>query len=407
MNGGRRLMLIALAAFVAALAVNNPASPTAAQGDQSGVIVGQVTNGTASGPVPADLEVVVHVLTNRAKTGEQRVRTDGAGRFRLEGLATGPEMLYFTVTEYGGVAYYPDRPILFQTPEPQQTQITVYETTPIAEGLSYDRLNMLLVDVSPTAMSVMEMGSVTNASDRTFAADVQATGSARTLRFALPPGATNIAAQAGLPQESLESTADGFATTDAVKPGRREIAFSYDLPYTSASLELARTFALPVGAFTVYVPGEQVQLVGPGLTLNGTADLGGRTFRRYEIQNVTPGNPVRFRLSGLPAPFFGNPRDLGLAVTGAAAIALVAFVLFGVRRRQLAARAASSQVAEAAATVETASITAERQALVRTVAELDERFAAGALDEAAYRAQRDEQKARLVALARTPTSADA
>jgi hypothetical protein len=38
-------------------------------------------------------------------------------------------------------------------------------------------------------------------------------------------------------------------------------------------------------------------------------------------------------------------------------------------------------------------------------AELDERFASGTLDEAAYRSQRDEQKARLVALARTPADA--
>src|SRR6185436_18086727 len=99
------------------------------------------------------------------------------------------------------------------TPEPQQTQITVYESTPIAEGLSFERLNMLVVDVTPTAMSIMEMGAVTNASDKTFAADPQATGSARTLRFALPPGATDVAPQAGLPQDSLESTPDGFATT--------------------------------------------------------------------------------------------------------------------------------------------------------------------------------------------------
>lgn len=393
----RALTLLALALFVVGLA---PAA-TLAQGDQSGVIVGQVTNGTAGGPVPADLDVTVHILTNRAKTGEQRVRTDGAGRFRVEGLATGPETLYFTVVEYGRVAYFPDRPVMFQTPEPQTTEITVYEATPTAEALTFERLNMLVLDVTPTVMTIMEMGAVHNASDKTFAADPQATGSARTLRFALPPGATGISPQAGLPQDSLETTADGFASTDPVKPGRREVAFSYELPYKSASLDLARTFTLPVGVFTVYLPGDDVQLVGPGLTVNDTADLGGRTFRRYEMQNVTPGADVRFRLSGLPAPFFGNPRDLGLAVTAAAGIALVAFLLVAVRRRKLAARGVQAVSATAAGGPDD-SVIAQRRSLVRAVAELDERFAAGALDEAAYRAQRDEQKARLVAITRAP-----
>jgi hypothetical protein len=393
-----------LAVVVGLLVVGVTVHPVAAQADAAGAIIGTVTNGTAGASAPADLEVVVHVLTNRQKTGEQRVRTDGAGRFRVEGLATGPDMLYFTVVEYGGVAYFPDRPILFQTPEPQTTDITVFESTPIAEGLAFERLNMLVIDVTPTAMTVMEMGSVNNVSDKTFAADPQVTGSARTLRFALPPGATDIAPQAGLPQDSLESTPDGFASTDPVKPGRREIAFSYELPYQSAALDLTRRFALPVGAFTVYLPGDQVQLIGPGLTVNGTAELGGRTFRRFEIQNVTPGTDVRFRLSGLPAPFFGNPRDLGLAVTGAAAVALVAFVLLAMRRRKRGA-VTDAGTRETAVDGAQNAVLVERQALVRSVAELDERFAAGSLDEDAYREQRDEQKARLVALSRSPADA--
>jgi hypothetical protein len=88
------VVLAVCTAFLAALA---PAALADAQAENAGVIVGRVTNGTAAAPAPADVEVIVHVLTNRAKTGEHRVRTDAQGRYRLDGMATGPEMLYFPI----------------------------------------------------------------------------------------------------------------------------------------------------------------------------------------------------------------------------------------------------------------------------------------------------------------------
>jgi hypothetical protein len=51
-----------------------------------------------------------------------------------------------------------------------------------------------------------------------------------------------------------------------------------------------------------------------------------------------------------------------------------------------------------------ATATAERAEIVRWVAELDERYARGGLDESEYRAVRAEQKARLVALTRATAS---
>ena len=56
--------------------------PRLAAAQQNGTIDGQITNGTAGAAVPADLEVVVHILQNRTKIGEQRVRTDAEGKFR-------------------------------------------------------------------------------------------------------------------------------------------------------------------------------------------------------------------------------------------------------------------------------------------------------------------------------------
>jgi len=275
----------------------------------------------------------------------------------------------------------------------------VFEATPTPDAISFERLNMLVMGVSPSALTIMEMGAVVNAGDKTFAADAQVTGSARTLRFSLPPGAIDVNPQAGLPVDALEMTPDGFAATDPVRPGRREIAFSYDLPYSSSTLDLTRSFAFPVGAFTLYAPDEIGEIVGPGMALRGTADLGGRQYRQYAVDGVQPGTDVRFRLTGLPAPLFAKPRDLGLLVASVAGVILVMALGLALRRRVRVGPEPEIQ-SDRPAVLAPAAASAERANLLQAVARLDEQFARGSLDEAAYRAERAEQKARLIALTR-------
>jgi hypothetical protein len=397
-----RLWLATLAAAV--LMLVPPASPVLAQ--DAGVIEGQVTNGTAGAGPAADLEIVVYVLQNGQKTGERLVRSDGTGRFRVDGLATGPDMVYFPILEYQNIAYYPDRPVRFEGAPLAQSDIAIFETTPTPEALSFERLNMLVMSVSPTTLTIMEMGAVTNTSDRTFAADAAVTGSARTVRFALPPGATQVTPQAGLPADTLESIPDGFATTDPVRPGRREIAFSYLLPYDASNVDLTRTFALPVGTFTLLVPDEVGGVVASGMSLQGTAELGGRTFRQYVAERIESGSDVRFRLTGLPAPMFGRPRDLGLLVSGTGAALLLGFLGFTVRRRRSQrAAVAATNASPSAQPIAATPIGAERLALVEAIARLDEQFAAGELDDDTYDAARAEQKARLLDLAQPAAAA--
>lgn len=401
MTVGRLWLIVLTLCSVLALAPVRPAAAQQAPAQQAGIIEGQVTNGTAGAGPAADLEVVVHMLQSRQKIGEQRVRTDGVGRFRVEGLATGPDMLYFPILEYQGVAYYPDRPVLFDGgAAAARTEITVYETTPVGEALSFERLNMLVMAVSPTSMTIMEMGAVVNASDRTYAADPAVTGSARTLRFSLPRQAIQISPQAGLPSDSLETTPDGFASTDAVRPGRREVAFSYQLPYDASAVDFSRSFAFPVGTFTVFVPDEVGGVAAPNMALLGTTELGGRRFRQYVAEGVVVGSELRFRLTGLPAPWFARPRDLGLLVAGLGAVLLVAFVGYTIwrRRRAPVSGEAAQPDAEPVESPAVSAVSAERQALVDAIARLDDRFAAGELDAAAYDRQRSEQKSRLLAL---------
>jgi len=364
-----------------------------AQAAADGVLDGQVVNGTSGGPVPANLNVTVHILQDRNRLGQRDVQTDAEGRFHVEGLETASGMLYFPIVQDGDVAYFPEKPASFDGSTSTQTSIQVFEKSDDPTNLAFDRANMLIMNVSPTALTVMEMGAVVNGSDRTYDPDPQVSGSDRTLRFNLPPGATQITPQIGLPTDTLETTPDGFATTDPVRPGRREFAFSYQLPYDSSSLDLTRSFALPVGTVMILVPDRGIDLVGPGISYQGSSELGGQRYRQYVGQGVEANSPVRFRLTNLPAPFFARPRDLGLAVAAVASLVLIAGLLVVVRRHR------SGHVAPAdippAASPETAD---EHRRLIHSLAELDEHFAAGDIAEADYRSRREAEKARLLML---------
>ena len=132
----------------------------AVRAQETGVIEGTVTNGTAGGAAPADLEVVVHILHEPGQDG-RAARPDGRQRAISEsdGLATGPDLLYFPIVDYGGVSYYPDRPVVLNSTRRRRHRDHRLRGDADAEALSFDRLNMLIVGVTPTALSIMEMGA--------------------------------------------------------------------------------------------------------------------------------------------------------------------------------------------------------------------------------------------------------
>src|SRR5262249_53979454 len=145
----RALALLAMTVALFASSVSQ------ARAQETGSIVGHVTNGTAGAAAPADLEVVVHILQNRVKTGEQPVATDSTGSFRVDGLAVGPDTLYFPIVQYAGVPYFPDHPAVLTGPDPVPVDITVFEATPTPDAVSFERLNMLVMGVTPSALTIM------------------------------------------------------------------------------------------------------------------------------------------------------------------------------------------------------------------------------------------------------------
>ena len=359
-----------------------------AQGE--GRIDGQLINGTRGAGPPSGVTVTVHVLRDRAKIGEQLVQTDDGGGFHLEGLSTGPGAVYFPIVEYGGAAYFPERPIVLDQAPEQRVEIRVFEPTNLDDAIAFDRANMLITAVNPGALTVLEMGAVVNGADRTYVGTAAGDGPPATLRFALPRGASEVTPQAGLPPAALVGTADGFFSTNPILPGRHELALSYQVPFEGSTLDIAKRLEYPTAAFNLYVPATAVSVVSPQLTAAGTSEMGGQRYQVYGAQGLPGGSQIALRFSGLPASAGARAQQLGFAVLGFGVVGLGGAALFALRRRS------AEPTLEAVAAAREAG--SPRLELLRALAELDERFTAGEVDEQRYRVERQEGKARLVAM---------
>ena len=155
---------------------------------------------------------------------------------------------------------------------------------------------------------------------------------------------------------------------------------------------------LPVQAVTLVVPQEAgVKLIGPGLgEPESVTAQGGQLFYLYKLQNIPAGKTIDFTFDGKPvipknqtaaASTTSNPNQLplfmGLGVLGAVLIGGGAFWWVRSSRRE--------ETGEDVIDVEEdPGLEAEFESLLTEIAQLDQRFEQGGMDETAYHEKRGE-----------------
>jgi hypothetical protein len=398
----RTLIIVLVALAVLATSCWLLARPAVAAGD--GLIEGLVKNGTREAGVPAGQSVVLHVVSDGDRVERRQTLTDAEGRYRFEGLETAPGLRYLPLVEYQGVPYFP-RPLTLAEQPRQTADITVYEATTSDQWVAYERANLLVQNVGPNRLDVMEMGAIANVGDRTYVGPEAPPGSPRqTLRFALPPGASDLALQDGFGSGDIMALGDGFVLASPIMPGRHELAFSYSLPFSSDQLQLGKRMEYPTLAFNFYLPDVGIRVNSPQLEPRGQADLGGQKYLVYGAQNLPRGTAVSLQLSGLPsssdafAPRLTWPMLLGGCLT------LLGGLTLAYRRRVATRLSGSASSAQGGVPLQTrrgsqdAVYDADRMRLLLSLALLDERYERGELPEEQYRREREQSKRRLLAL---------
>ena len=277
-----------------------------------------------------------------------------------------------------------------------------------------DRQVMVITgfDVPQRTATATEFVRFTNPTDRTLKPNLETArpGMFSFMRFALPPDADNVTVQSNLSGGEVISVGSGFALAAPVPPGQHSVDFAYTFPYQGG--EVAYRNSLPQGAniFQILVPDQWESVEISGLASRPPVGIQEGVYRAWEGRGIPAPSSnnaggVELRIDGLPQP--GVFTRIGGALSGGAfwltaipsamGAALLALLALGLLRRyrpDVAHDAAALGGAEGTAGPHAGTNAGQRAMLVSALAELDESYQDGELDEADYLNRRAELVAR-------------
>ena len=356
-----------------------------------GVIEGTVLNETTGRPQPR----VPVTLTRGRRDAEGSSRTtrvtDARGRYRFR-VRTGEELFYVVDARYRS-GLFAGRPISIpsDTAEPPvvRTKLRVWDTTRDPAAIFITR-DALFVVPGEGDVAVIESVRVVNQTQLAYigrATRRGRVGTKPTLGFALPSGASRGGVEildSTIDIPTLARTSFGFAATVAIPPGETRMTFTYRVPGDAGSFDLSRTALYGIAEATVHAT-EPLDVESNRLVDQEPVTVGGKRYARWSTtEPLDPGDPLQVVAIARAGP---SPALLG-GIAAAAALAVVAAVLTIGRARS-----------HGKATTPPAGDAAEegRDELATAIAELDLRYEAGELEEAAWQRERAELKSRLAA----------
>lgn len=373
------------------------------QAQEEGTISGTVVNGSAGGGSTAGLPVILTIFgpDAAAEPEERRTTTDEAGAFVFEQVPLSADAAYQLSAIYAGVEYAGYPASLASAEGLAEQELTVFETTSDPAAIRASMAHVVIqVDEESESLLVSELLVITNTGDRTYVGQpVEQTDPALgdshpptsgnvTMRFAVPPGASDVGIVDGLLVEDLVTSDFGFSDTSPWVPGTRQVAFSYSLPYQGSEYVFRTSLDIPADTVNILMPKGKARLESASPFTQGEAVLQGEPYFRARADNLEAGATIQAILTDLPSG--GGRSSVQTAVFAAliaAALGVVGVVAYNLYRRSRLAEAAVPDAGER-----------EKAGLLLAIAELDRQRDAGEIGEAEYKRRRAEAKSRLEAI---------
>lgn len=370
-----------------------------------GRVEGQVRNGTVNAPV-----VDQEVRLRSPQGGMQQVaatKTDSAGHFLFDGAEISPNSFYLVQCSFRGVDY--NAPARFDPTGRASADLTVYDLTSAATSLEIQSLQVL-ARAQAGKLRVDRVFDVLNAS-RPPRAYRNPGG---TFRFRLEIGSAEPhVAVIGLmdmplpqPVEPGKSTGE-FSIQYPLKPGLTRVVVSTERDYSSPSVALNEQVIYPVDRAELFVVPSNLSVEAPAFEQAGVDTA--KDVQKFAAQDLPAETRLEVRLAGEPAP--SAPGEAAPAETevkivpnslsrvGLPLLACFLLVLFWALAVCVAREWTKVKENRGAHRAQK-HLEAKLEGLVNSLADLDELFASGKIQEKKYWKARLELKARLAAALR-------
>ncbi len=399
------VLLAGLALAGTAFAQDGTVTPAVEAAPGTGIINGRVLNGTSGGPdIGAGIAVTLHTFQGDVELPTQETSTAADGSFRFEGLDTNPGLEYWPEAVYLGVTYSGEQPYQFTADgTPLDAALIVYETTEDPSTLTLDSAHFIMESFGQV-LRISEIHLYGNSGDRTYVGSPDETGQRTTLFIPLPDNAVGVAFDQEGDAERFIEVDGGLLDTEPVVPGQETALafFSYHLVVSGDNIPLERRFAYPVGTLNILVAQPGLALRSDQLQAMGPQAFQGQDYDFFALQGLAPDTPLVMELlpsadvsaeSGMPATAgstdltAGGPTPGSQGVLRGIGFGLVALVL-GVG---LVLAASNRRPAARAAAAPNLGGDARSRRLLSELADLEEAYAAGQIDDGTYERQRAEK----------------
>jgi hypothetical protein len=362
----------------------------------AGVVAGRLVNQTPGGQGVEGVEVALARWEDGQGQEARRARTDRQGRFRLEGVPTGPDLRYRLTVRYQG-AEYTAGPVSPAENKVSDVVIPVWDGTGDPAKIQVAR-HHLIIEALPDGLKVQEFMVVRNLGDRTFVGSRPVSGDRRaTLQFTLPRGWGAVEYREGLMECCIVPTEEGFVDTMDVKPGKREVTFAYHLKPSADRYALSRRLDYPTDEVDLLIAPDTVKVSSESLTDRGPISGQGQQYLRWGGTRLQGGTVLAAELAGLPGPRF---QWKWLVYLGVAALIGGGLAYPFIRRRRPSASPAPAPAAPIGPAPSRLELELRKAELVAGLAAIDEQHEAGRIPEADHQKLRAEKKATLAEVMR-------
>jgi len=358
------------------------------------VVSGLVTNGTTGETVTTESTAQLVAFTRDLDITLEMTDTLDDGTYQFDLTEIPQEWFFRVLLDYEDVDFSSDfGQVTFDQPE-LDLPITVYDPATDPTAISVERLH-LVIGFDRDQLFVSEVYIVSNNDETVFVGE-SGDFNEGTFEIFLPEGAEDITFQRGfgsidsfVPADEVIETDSGWADTLPLGPGQGSLTLVvlYSLPYDDAG-----TFSHPIayntGSVNLVIPDVGVTLEGDNWTPGGSQNMGAGPVSTYGQGDLPAGSEIVLRLDGEPSLAGGasspnvirdNSTELLIGITVAVGVIVIAaWLIRGWRQEPLQEMS--------------------RDELLDELADLDDAFEAGEINEAEYHREREEIKADLMAI---------
>jgi hypothetical protein len=377
----RRLLALLFVAFLLAI-------PLSASADTTATISGTVTNGTPGGGSVAGLTVTLYEYQGMNIVKQYTGTTDDSGKYVFKDVPVLDGEGYIAHVEYSNVDF-PGSLLLMPQDAGKVDAIKVYETSTDPSIISLDSRSIVVngADAKLRLLSLFEILAVSNKSDHAYVGK-----DGVVLRLGLPDGAAQITPQPGFDFGNAKIENGMLITTGPISPGDQTALIAYSLPYTGTSKTVTIGTAMPTQNERFLVKDGTYDISSQVFNDAGLVDVSGDKYHVLSVDKPIVGDTLSVDILGLPKAGNSGESSNGplYAAIGAGVLVIVAGVLvfFVLRRRSHKVALAGPEGGVAAGM--DGEFDDERLALASQLNQLDERRAAGTIDDVEYQNSRQQ-----------------